>query len=195
MGNEDSNYKRVEDQEWRKSVESRLVSLTSAQKQTDDDLDKINGRLDEMDELLSGDPLKRDDSGLKGDVSELSRAVNALRAIMAPDQLGHGGIKNRLETVETELGLRVKSWDGRRKVLIAVISALAMIATAIVTNLDRIGPSLKKLWKQDVATVSKPQRTRGGKTNKRRPRPVPEANDGPQEAMPEGRSGDDSNPE
>ncbi len=198
MVNEDSNYKRAEDQEWRKTVETRLVSLTSAQKTTDDDLDKHDGRIEEIEELLEGDPLKREDSGLKGDVKELNRSVNELRAIMAPDHLGHGGIKHRLDAVENALGLKVENSIGRWKAVVAAISATALITSAVVYNLDRITASLRKFLGQDVVLISKPQRKRSGKTSRsHRPRAVEmptEATDGDQEDVPEGRIGNGSYP-
>lgn len=195
MGNDESNYNRFEDQEWRKTVETRLVSLTSAQKTTDDDLDKHTKLIEELDELLEGDPLKRDDSGLKGDVKDLSRGLNELRSIMAPDALGHGGVKNRLDACERALGLRVQTSENRWKVVLAIISATAIVTSAVVANIDRISVSLKKFWTHDIVSESKPQRKHTGKMSKRRLRPAvteapTEATDGAKEGMSDGRSGD-----
>lgn len=145
MHSNDDSYKREEDRKWRESVETRLVSLTSAQKTTDDDLDKLASRLDEMDQLLEGDPLKREDSGLKGDVAEINRAVNSLRAIMAPDALGHGGVKHRLEVIEDALGLKVQTSKYRWLVILAIISATATISGEVVANLDRIAEAYSHL--------------------------------------------------
>lgn len=129
---------RHEDQEWVKSVETRLVSLTSAQKQTDDDLDKHEDRLDEMDALLEGDPLSKTDTGLKGDLKDLSVIVNELRAIIAPDHLGQSGIDNRLKAVEHELGLRRKSRLSRKAFVMAVGVAIASTTGFIISNWSAI---------------------------------------------------------
>ncbi len=171
MGNEDSNYRRAEDQEWRKSVESRLVSLTSAQKTTDDDLDKHETRIDEVEQLLEGDPLKRDDSGLKGDVSDLTHAINTLRAIMAPDALGHGGIKSRLDAVERALGLKVQNTEGRWKAIAAAIGATAIITSALFANLGSLEHFVKKVWNVGMGLESTPQKKSTARTSKNHRRP------------------------
>ena len=174
----EENYRREEDRKWRESVEARLVSLTSAQKTTDDDLDKQMARLNELDELLEGDPLKRDDSGLKGDVSELNRAVNALRAIMAPDALGHGGVKNRLDACEDALGLKVQTSKYRWLVVLGIISASSAVTVALVENLDRIASVYAHLTH---ATKTPPSHSkRSG--NKRRHKEAPPPEDSSDEA-------------
>jgi len=195
MASDDSNYKRAEDLEWRKSVESRLVSLTSAQKTTDDDLDKITTRLDEVDELLEGDPLKREDSGLKGDVKDLGRGLNELRAIMAPDHLGHGGVKHRLEAVESALGLRRESNEHKWKLILAVIGLTGVVTTAVVSNLDKI----EKFVKNQFTTgplEKKIDKSRGPKKRVTHVRyrvvPREEPSDRPQEEVPDGRGDDGS---
>ncbi len=170
MDSSEDHYKREEDRKWRESVEARLVSLTSAQKTTDDDLDKHEGRIDDMEQLLEGDPLKREDSGLKGDVADLNRAVNSLRAIMAPDALGHGGLKHRLESVEEALGLRVQTSKYRWLVLLGIISATSAVTVAVVENMDRIATAYSHL------TNSKPTKKKnsGKNAGKRHPKPTPE---------------------
>ncbi len=140
MVNSDDNYRREEDRKWRESVETRLVSLTSAQKTTDNELDKLGERLEEMDELLEGDPLKRQDSGLKGDVKELNTGLNELRTIMAPDALGHGGVKNRLENCEMALGLRANKSENRWKFATVIASGTLATMTAIIVALLAIEP-------------------------------------------------------
>lgn len=179
----DDNYKREEDRKWRESVETRLVSLTSAQKTTDNDLDKLSGRIDDMDQLLEGDPLKREDSGLKGDVHELGRGLNALRSIMAPDALGHGGVKNRLDNVEGALGLRVSRSANRVAVTLAVIAATATITAAIVMSLDKIEPFFKQLTglKTAISQSTKPHRAKTAR-KPRRPAAVQAAPEEPDDS-------------
>lgn len=141
---DESSYKRAEDREWRQSVDARLVSLTSAQKNTDDILDEHGELLEQIEELLEGDPLKREDTGLKGDIRDISRAINELRAIMAPDHLGHGGIIHRLEAVEVEVGLRKHTSENRWKLILAVISATAIVTAALISNLDKMESFFKR---------------------------------------------------
>lgn len=157
-------------------MEARLVSLTSAQKTTDDELDKIETRLEEAEQLLEGDPLKREDSGLKGDVKELNVGLNALRAIMAPDQFGNGGVRNRLDALEEALGLRVQTSKYRWLFILGIISASSAVTVAIVENLDRIVGVYSQL------THSKPPSKKSSKKHgslKKPRRPPPQEDDEP----------------
>lgn len=184
MDANDSHFKREEDRKWRESVEARIVSLTSAQKTTDDDLDKHDSRLDQTEQLLEGDPLKRDDSGLKGDVADLTRGLNELRAIMAPDALGHGGVKNRLAACEEALGLRVQTSKYRWLVILGIISASSAVTVAVVGNLDRISTVYAHFVHSKPATKQSSKRS-GSKRRRRVAQPPTEANDGTEEAVQE----------
>lgn len=148
MSNEESHYKRIEDQKWREGIDKAIVLLMSAQKASDEHDNKVQERIEAIEDLLKGDPLKRDDAGVLGDVKDLGVGLNALRAIMAPDAMGNGGIKNRISACEEALGLRVETSQNRWKVLLAVIGATATITTAVVANLDRI----EAFWRHQAHT-------------------------------------------
>lgn len=135
MSGHEDFYKREEDKKWRESVETRLVSLTSAQKTTDDQLDELESRMEELEFMLEGRPSDRNDTGIKGDIQDLNKGLNELRTIMAPDALGHGGIKNRLNACEAALGLAEKRaenrWQFATGVAVATVGAIATIIVSL----------------------------------------------------------------
>lgn len=138
MSSDDSAYRREEDRKWREKVDDRLVSLTSAQKTTDDELDKHEERIENAEILLEGDELKEDDEGVVGDVEVLMRKHNEIRAIWAPDNLGEGGWENRLRAVENELGIKRKTRLNRKAFAAAVGIALASTTGFVVSNWDKV---------------------------------------------------------
>jgi hypothetical protein len=126
---------RKEDQDWVNSVENRLVSLTSAQKQTDDELDDLDARLEELNHLLEGKPDDKTDNGLKGDLNDLTRSLRKLEAIMAPDSLLQGGVINRLKALESAMGMKqirsTNRWQFGTAVATVTVTAIAGIITAM----------------------------------------------------------------
>lgn len=175
-----------EGHKWRESVETRLVSLTSAQKQTDDDLDKYEARLDAMDDLLEGKPEDKDDSGLKGDLQDLARGLKKLEVIMAPDSLQHGGVIKRLEALESLAGIKLKASENRWKfgtvVAAATVTAIAGIITALLA-LDPVRKSVGVWVASYIEAPKKPAKKPPKKPPKRMTLPPPSLEgitDGPQ---------------
>jgi hypothetical protein len=192
MGNEDSNYKRQEDQQWRDSVQSRIVSLTDSEVTQNDRLDEIDGEIHALREMLDGKVSDRDDNGIKGDLHELARGLSELRMLMAPDHLGQGGVIARLKALERQAGIEEKTIENRWKFLTALAVAIVSAVALVLTNLDRLGPSIKKFWSTEVGSESRPPRKRTVKTNKQRRQrpavketPTEETDDGtPKEDLP-----------
>ncbi len=190
MGNEDSNYKRIEDEKWRESVSTRLVSLTDSEVTQNDRLDDVDEEIHTIKEILEGKTSEKDDNGIKGDIHDLSVRVNELQRLMMPDHLGQGGVIARLKAVERKAGIEEHESDNRWKFKTAVVGIIGAAIVALLSNFDRIAPSLKKLWTRETVSISKTPKKHTARTSKRRPRPVTEANDGPQEDLSDGRSGD-----
>jgi len=199
MVNEESNYRRIEDEKWRESVSTRLVSLTDSEVTQNDRLDEVDGEIHTIREMLEGRPSDRDDNGIKGDLHDLSVGVSELRRLMMPDHLGQGGILIRLKALEKKAGIEEHDLDNRWKFKTAVAVAIVSAIALVLTNLDRIEPPLKKLFKAQTEE-SRPLKKRSGKTSKRRPKAVAtptEATDNgaSNQEMPDGRSGDGSHSE
>ncbi len=173
MGNEDDDYRRKNDQTWRESVQSRIVSLTDSEVTQNDRLDEIDGEIHELKEMLEGKTSDRDDNGMKGDIHQLATGLNELHRLMAPDHLGQGGIIARLRALERQTGIEEKTIENRWKFLTAFIVAVISAAALVLTNLDRIEPPVKRFLGIRIAESSK-QRSSGAKTSKRHRRPPPQ---------------------
>lgn len=168
MGNEDPNYKREEDRAWRESVSTRLVSLTDSEVTQNDRLDEIDEELKVIKQILEGKSSDRDDNGLKGDIHDLSVNVNELRRLMMPDHLGQGGMIARLKALERKAGIEEHDLDNRWKFKTAVAIAIISAIVAILTNLDRIEPPLKKLFGVHSEISTKSRKSSGKMSKKRR---------------------------
>lgn len=139
---DDSNYKREEDRKWRERTEERVVGLTSSESVQNDRLDEIDEELQEIHAILDGKSDDKNDNGLKGELHDLSRSYNELRALMMPDHLGSGGVINRLKALEQKTGLEEKKseqfWTFSRAVVVAILTLLGVM----LANLDKIGTFL-----------------------------------------------------
>ena len=198
MGNEDSLSTRVEDQKWREGVNDRIAALTASEVVQNDRLDELDDEIHAVREILEGKDGDRNDNGIKGDIHDISVGLNALRAIMAPDSLGQGGVIARLKALERKAGLEETVVKSRWAFYGVLVAAILSFVGLVLTNIDRIGPSLKKFWKQDVVSESTKQKKHTARTSRRRSRVIEaprESNDGPQENVPDGRSGDGGQPE
>lgn len=148
---DDSNYKRAEDQRWRELTNDRVVALTSSETVQNGRLDEIEERLDSFRELLEGKDGDKNDNGIKGDVHENSVRLSRLEALMAPDNLGEGGIINRLKKLEKRAEGEEKAAEHRGRIYLAIIAATATITGAIVSNLDKIKTFFNKPVVHSVA--------------------------------------------
>lgn len=198
VANEELNYKRIEDQKWRESVSTRLVSLTDSEVTQNDRLDDIEEEIHALKEMLEGKATDKNDNGVKGDIHDLSRHVNELHALMMPDHLGQGGIIARIKALEKKAGIEQSESDNRWKFRTAIAVAIVGLVTAFITNLDKIEPSFRRFFSVPGSTTSSSSKKHTAKTSKRRPKPaVMEApteatDDGAgKEEMPDGRSGND----
>lgn len=119
-------------------LKDRVLSLTNSDLNQNDRLDELEELIEAFRELLEGKPGDRDDQGIKGDLHEFSRRLNKLEALMAPDNLGEGGIINRLKKLEKKAGFEERESEHRWKFWIAVIGLIGVITAAILPNLERI---------------------------------------------------------
>lgn len=133
---DESLYRRGDDLKWRDRTEERIVNLQNGDATQNDRIDDLEEEVRGVHEILEGKPSDKDDNGIKGDIKELNRGLNALRAIMAPDSLGQGGVINRLKAVERQVGLEEKSSDNRwtfaTQVAGATVAAIAAITVALI---------------------------------------------------------------
>ena len=161
MSEQEDFYKRGSDKEWRQSIESRLVSLTSAQNTTD-------RQLDELEQLLEGDPLERNDTGLKGDVKELGVKINEIYATV----FRHSEVIRKLEDIEERIASKEKSLEVRLKfwgpIIIAVISSSVLLI--------REWPTIYARWNHNVTELEEANKkaVHNRPKHKKKHAPVPE---------------------
>jgi hypothetical protein len=161
----DSLYKRMEDQKWRESTSSRIVSLTDSEVTQNDRLDEIDDEISAVKEMLEGKTSDKDDNGIKGDIHDLSVGVNELRRLMMPDHLGQGGVIARLRILERAAGIEEKAVESRWKFFTAIAVAIISTAGFVLSNLDKIEKYLNRNQKKDpLATmIEKGKRPRSGR--------------------------------
>ena len=185
---------REDDRKWRESVEARLVSLTSAQKITDDQLDEIAVDIEDLNETLNGTPKERD-GGLIGQVNALETGLNSVRSVLQPDSLGHGGLINEFRTLKHIVSGKEKSLEYRWGLLNSatvtigsIIVALITSAAFLVTNWDRVSAFLKHEEKpSQIDTLihnAEHPKSRHRHLRIKAAAPPPEAKDGPSDEMP-----------
>lgn len=198
MASDDSNYKRVDDQKWRDSLNEWRAAQSASEVAQNDRLDEHDEEIEGVKEFLHGKESDRDDNGLAGDVEKLKDQMRHVNGVLWPSdplsltsKVGMVADVRRLVNKEDKEERRAdRWWKGIGPIVVAIVTSAALV----LTNLDRILPSIKKFWKQEVVSDSRPQKKRTGKTSKRRSSPVrevpTEATDGANsEDVPDGRSG------
>ena len=105
--------------DWKNSVDKKLVDLTSAQRSTDDELDDLGLKYDALDRIIRGDP-ENDRSGLHERLHLVENGLQELRAE-----------KVKLKVADT--AVQGFKWQAVGLVLAATITALGAYL-----NRDRI---------------------------------------------------------
>lgn len=165
---DDAHNRREEDRIWRQRTDERIAALTTGETVQNDRLDEYEERLEDLEKLARGDPETRGDHGLSGDVDEVSKGLNELRAIMAPDHLGQGGVNNRLRALEDEVRSLRKAQDNRWKFWTAIGVAFITSGTLLV----REWPAIRAAFHpQSKITAPAPKKTK--RVVRRLPPPPP----------------------
>lgn len=168
---ESSNYNREEDRAWRAQTDTRLTLLTQGEIVQNDRMDALQERIDGLDTLISGDTDDKEDSGLKGDILDLAREMNALHRILAPDALGHGGFINRLRAVEEKLGLGERASENRWKFATVVVGATVTAIATITVALLAIDPVRKSVGEYLASHFGQTEKQRAIASQKRSGKP------------------------
>lgn len=140
-----------EAEKWRESVEARLVSLTSAQKVSDDQMDEMDLEIIGLKETLSGDPKDRKDEGLIGQVNANETTLNALNRVIQPDALKEGGMYNEFQALKRAFygkeKIREYRWTFLNSATVSIASiVVALISSAVllVTQWDKVSAFLSR---------------------------------------------------
>lgn len=126
--------------EWSKSVDERLVNLTSAQKSADVDLHRFKKDMERLDRILRGDPV-RDVEGLTETVNYLAREARKFNAMFDKDYLGHGGLASFITYVYNDIKDQKKNRESvssyKWAFWTATLAAFIGLAGLILTNRDQ----------------------------------------------------------
>ncbi len=163
MSDEENFYKREEDRKWRENVDSRLVTLITAQTVVNDRLDELEEISEALDRVLRGDP-EKDTGGLIERLHDAETSTSRLSALLFPDHTGNGGLVNDVKTLKRRDELEQRNHDNRWKFWTAI--ALAIISSA--TLLIKEWP---KIWDNIMNTESKDP-VRKAINRAKNPRPI-----------------------
>lgn len=150
MRDEERFYKREEDLRRIQAIEDRVhkleasvVSLTTAQVASTDDINELANAVEGLNELLHGD-VRSTDSGMVGQVNDQETKLNGVLRIL------HGGLldqNNEMWDVYTGTKQDRKAfWENVVKVLIAVIGAIGGIVL-----LFEKWPDIREKWDKENA--------------------------------------------
>lgn len=148
MRDEERFYKREEDLRRMQAIEDRVhqleatvVSLTTAQVASTDDISELANAVEGLNELLHGD-VRSTDSGVVGQINEQETKLTGVLRIL------HGGLlEQNNEMWDTYTGTkqdRKAFWENVVKVLIAVIGAIG----GIVLLLEK-WPDIQAKWAKE----------------------------------------------
>lgn len=176
ISHDDSNFRRAEDQQFKERTNERIVALTASEGQQNDRLDEIDEELVAIHEIVDGKANDRDDNGLKGELKDLNRSYNELRALMMPDHLGHGGIINRLKALERNAGIEETRTEHFWKFWTAIGVALISLVGLLVSNWDKVSAFLSSKNRDPVSEIiHKAKHPKGRQIRKQVIKYVPEA--------------------
>jgi hypothetical protein len=133
--------------DWRNSVDARLVNLTSAQKSADIDIERLKRTAFRDDKIMRGDP-ENNLPGLIETMNHLANEINKFNRIFDKDYLGHGGLvsfityiynqeRDRQKAQELNTGYKWGFWG-------LIAAAVIAAAAVLITNRDQLAKWLPK---------------------------------------------------
>lgn len=129
-------------------TEASIVSLTSAQKITNDEIEDLAGDQQVSETVLYGDRQDRD-SGLVGQVNSLETKVNSFEALMHGDRLGHGGILNEFRDIRSKVLGKEQNKEYSWKFWATLISTVGLVAAALIHE----WPAIAERWNKNTSEM------------------------------------------
>lgn len=169
-----------EDRRWKDHIEERLASLTAGETVQDGRIEDLEVQIEEQWQTLHGQAGHKEDGGIEGDVRDLGRGVNELRAVMMPDAVGNGGVISRLKRLENKEAREEQSLESRLKfwspILVAIITSMFLLI--------REWPAITERWNhnlQELSETKKPVKRIRHKRVRKVVEEVPDAEENVQE--------------
>lgn len=158
--------------DWRHGVDENLVSLNSAQRSTDKELDELDLLTQKHERIILGDP-ENDKIGISAQIDSLETLVNELRAELRTlkatlygDHTGHPGLEGRMDNLEDRRKSKERregwAWDSFTKITVELLLVIAML----LLNWERIEDLIKS--KIHPAPPAAAQKVR----HKKKPKPI-----------------------
>lgn len=137
-------------EDWRSGVDENLVTLNTAQRVTERQLDDLDLKYDDIDKLLRGDAELEHDGliarlhSIETTLNKLAASVEGIKQIIEGDHTGHPGLKTELKDLkEGRLDRRQDRSDFWKFV--------TAIAVALIT-----GGYLRSMWPKISTYLNKP---------------------------------------
>lgn len=132
MDSNEDFFKRKEDREWREKVDHEQVTLMTGHQVLGKQLEDLDEKLDQLDNLLRGDPVK-ETGGIIEQLHDLHTAVSKLSAAVFMDSTGKLGLVHDVDVLMGRRSDREKSaarmWTFWTAVATAAISSGALLLT------------------------------------------------------------------
>lgn len=146
MADEDSDYRRKEDKEWREKVDHELVTLMTGHQVLRDLMDDLHDRLKELDVILRGE---RGKSGLVAEYEKQDDKLTRLYAVIFQDPTGQKGLLHDVDYLMDRRSGREKVSEFKWKFWTAIIVAIFSSGA-----LNFWWPEIKRKLERDSDPVS-----------------------------------------
>lgn len=178
MDDQESLYKREEDREWRKQVDSARALLTTAVNVLQEQVRELKRWKVETDAALRG---HGPHIGLFAEYERLDEMYRKLYAVIWQDSTGRKGMVHDVDFLmgrsKNHDEISVRRWTFAQGVVVALVSALAAITVAVLSIepvRKQIGIWVDSHFSTRLHPGSKTRTRRIGNKSKRRQQPPPE---------------------
>lgn len=127
-----SDYKREEDRKWRERVDYEQITIKTAHQVLSDSLEEIQDKLEDIDDLLRGDPVNQTE-GILEQLHGMRIELSRLNSTIFMDSTGKRGVAHDVDVLMGRRSLREQSlqfkWQFWTAITVATISAGALVLT------------------------------------------------------------------
>lgn len=130
MADDESNYKRTEDREWRAKVDHELITLMTGHQVLSEQLKRLDRLANALDKAVRGDPTNNL-AGLADKQHEMGREISKFNAIFFMDSTGKRGLIKDIEALlkggEREERRADRVWNNVTKIIVACLMSGLMV--------------------------------------------------------------------
>jgi len=141
MGDGSSNYNREEDRKWRERVDYEQITLKTAHQSLGDRIDGISDKLEEIDDLLRGDPVTQAE-GILEQLHGMRIELSRLNSTIFMDSTGKRGVAHDVDVLMGRRSQRDQSVQYKWQFWAMVIGAAITAGTTILVKWKEIKEAL-----------------------------------------------------